>query len=531
MNSSPTHVFAKDALSPFASPIDLRTAPVAGSSADRCDAYAPPPAFAFSLVRPIGAAPKPAPPSPPQRSSALRPGPALKAQGAPRLTTGIQLRTARREVEVSDTDRTLERNSPDASGPLPQFSLGGDDSADTDRTLPRAAVRARVTDPSDTDRTLPRQAVRPSADASGPLPQFDFGDASDADRTLERPTLTAMAAIPLIARPSADRTEEIDAVEEIVEELSLGAGDLLDAADDEPEPSTLVRPIVRSAAIATPRGIAMPRHSTRIEFVDEPAVAPALVVAPSVVSPSPAARFAPRFSPEKLDFADLSSELQVEPPGAARRRRIGYVVLAGVVAIASTIGAVALVHRLTATRDDASTSAPARRAAQAANDHVEERVEERVSVPEATTITAATTTIAAATPATVANPPAIATTTAPPAATKGRSSTVAPAAAKVSGGIGALGKKGAAALAAPAVKKPIAPVTTKPVAKAAATKGTILTTPAAAGHRMFVDGILVGDAPKSIGWTCGTHWVRIGSTGPVQQIVIPCGGSIVVPYK
>jgi eukaryotic-like serine/threonine-protein kinase len=50
--------------------------------------------------------------------------------------------------------------------------------------------------------------------------------------------------------------------------------------------------------------------------------------------------------------------------------------------------------------------------------------------------------------------------------------------------------------------------------------------PYAAGHRIFVDGRVVGDGAQPATVRCGTHEVRIGSAGAPQQVDVPCGGSI-----
>jgi hypothetical protein len=51
------------------------------------------------------------------------------------------------------------------------------------------------------------------------------------------------------------------------------------------------------------------------------------------------------------------------------------------------------------------------------------------------------------------------------------------------------------------------------------------------GHRVFVDGKLVGDAmTTSISVPCGRHTVKIGSSGRDQEIDVPCKGSVRVMY-
>jgi hypothetical protein len=58
--------------------------------------------------------------------------------------------------------------------------------------------------------------------------------------------------------------------------------------------------------------------------------------------------------------------------------------------------------------------------------------------------------------------------------------------------------------------------------------GEIQPPSAAAGHRIFVDGRVVGEGTAAIRLPCGTHQVRIGSAGRLQSIDVPCGQSIAV---
>lgn len=63
-----------------------------------------------------------------------------------------------------------------------------------------------------------------------------------------------------------------------------------------------------------------------------------------------------------------------------------------------------------------------------------------------------------------------------------------------------------------------------------ANRGVLLLPSAADGHRVYVDGRLVGVPPPPIVLACGRHTVKIGSQGRDQIIVVPCGGSIPVAY-
>jgi serine/threonine-protein kinase len=50
--------------------------------------------------------------------------------------------------------------------------------------------------------------------------------------------------------------------------------------------------------------------------------------------------------------------------------------------------------------------------------------------------------------------------------------------------------------------------------------------PAAAGHRIFVDGRTVSEGVAPVRVRCGPHEVRIGSAGRLQQVEVPCGASL-----
>jgi hypothetical protein len=49
-----------------------------------------------------------------------------------------------------------------------------------------------------------------------------------------------------------------------------------------------------------------------------------------------------------------------------------------------------------------------------------------------------------------------------------------------------------------------------------------------AGHRIFVDGVVVGETPGQVLVTCGSHVVKLGSAGREQTIDFPCADSVVV---
>lgn len=67
-------------------------------------------------------------------------------------------------------------------------------------------------------------------------------------------------------------------------------------------------------------------------------------------------------------------------------------------------------------------------------------------------------------------------------------------------------------------------------AKPASTLGT-LHAQSAGSRRVWIDGKLVGETPRSFELGCGHHVVRVGSTGQPQMVDVPCGGEVTVGPK
>lgn len=55
-------------------------------------------------------------------------------------------------------------------------------------------------------------------------------------------------------------------------------------------------------------------------------------------------------------------------------------------------------------------------------------------------------------------------------------------------------------------------------------RGKIALPASAAGHRIYVDGHLVGDGPAPVDVSCGDRKIRIGSKGQWRAVHVPCGG-------
>jgi len=63
-----------------------------------------------------------------------------------------------------------------------------------------------------------------------------------------------------------------------------------------------------------------------------------------------------------------------------------------------------------------------------------------------------------------------------------------------------------------------------------ATKGVLVLPPAAYGHRVYVEGRMVGSAAAEVSVACGRHRIKIGSVGRDREIIVPCGGDVLVTY-
>jgi predicted acylesterase/phospholipase RssA len=59
------------------------------------------------------------------------------------------------------------------------------------------------------------------------------------------------------------------------------------------------------------------------------------------------------------------------------------------------------------------------------------------------------------------------------------------------------------------------------------TKG-LVETPQSKGHRIYVDGLVVGETPTPVLVNCGQHVVQVGTAGKEQSIDVPCGGAVTV---
>ncbi len=130
-------------------------------------------------------------------------------------------------------------------------------------------------------------------------------------------------------------------------------------------------------------------------------------------------------------------------------------------------------------------------------------------------------------------PPPMTATAAPPPVPEVKVDDGLPAAASASAAPSA-----SASVAVAPPSAPPAPATEPPAPSASTTTTTSdippdhgeLRFPAwAAGHRVFVDGRVVGDGSKPALLPCGPHQVRIGSAGTNQSVQVACGTSTSMP--
>jgi hypothetical protein len=67
------------------------------------------------------------------------------------------------------------------------------------------------------------------------------------------------------------------------------------------------------------------------------------------------------------------------------------------------------------------------------------------------------------------------------------------------------------------------PVEALPVPSAAPATTRVLFPRSSISHRVWIDGVLVGDDQQSITTKCGRHTIKIGSQGKARDLDLPCG--------
>ncbi len=114
--------------------------------------------------------------------------------------------------------------------------------------------------------------------------------------------------------------------------------------------------------------------------------------------------------------------------------------------------------------------------------------------------------------------------------------TVVQASGVQASGVQASGASPAARATSPSPAPPAGPaaddvptigVDSLPVAPA--TRGALRFAPKAHGHRVYLDGVVVGESEGDVDVRCGAHTLRVGSRGEARAVVVPCGGVLDVP--
>ena len=80
--------------------------------------------------------------------------------------------------------------------------------------------------------------------------------------------------------------------------------------------------------------------------------------------------------------------------------------------------------------------------------------------------------------------------------------------------------------AAPSSPPPAAPEAQARSALAVPTFGAVSIPASRAGHRVWIDGRLVGQSPGTFHVACGVHEVRVGSHGPLRRVDVRCGEDV-----
>ena len=120
-------------------------------------------------------------------------------------------------------------------------------------------------------------------------------------------------------------------------------------------------------------------------------------------------------------------------------------------------------------------------------------------------------------------PPAVLSASAPPAVLSASAPPVA-ASASAPPAVPSVAAPPSASIPTRASVSPSSALPSKPIDPM---KGLVETTQSK-GHRIYVDGVVVGETPAPVLVSCGMHVVKVGSAGGEQLIDVPCGGAVTV---
>jgi hypothetical protein len=87
----------------------------------------------------------------------------------------------------------------------------------------------------------------------------------------------------------------------------------------------------------------------------------------------------------------------------------------------------------------------------------------------------------------------------------------------------------AAASPTPAPSSSVTSVRVDALPAVSSTRGTLRFSPRARGHRVFLDGVVIGQSDAPLDVRCGRHSLQIGSRGEARMVDVPCGGALDLP--
>lgn len=324
------------------------------------------------------------------------------------------------------------------------------------------------------------------------VPPHLFGERSSAQRTRE------LGQIP--AAPPPLRTKSEQKLPAVI------------VADDPPAPPANESGAAKEELVATAKApsVPPPLPSGRVTRPPPlPAPEPALVNPSDVISLSDAALrdSVPPFGPDRPTSI---------PPARARRRGPLILVLSGMFLCTASFAVVGAMKFMRARRAEARIAPPA-----------------LATTTTTPTVSPFVATTASATPVVTASASASAsagtegsTAAAGSAPSAAPSVTVAMAAPTVSADPAAPVAKDAPKDAKDAAKPAPQPQPQTPAPSSGT--GIVKTEGAAPGRRIFIDERTMGQTPQPITVKCGTHMVKVGSSGRARSVDVPCGGEVIV---
>lgn len=315
-------------------------------------------------------------------------------------------------------------------------------------------------------------------------------------------------------RSSAQRTREIGQLPAAPPPLRTKSEQTLPAVivADDPAPSSPAEPIAdKQELVATAKAPAAPPPvpsgpASRPPPLPVPLAAsePALVNPSDVISLSDDALrdSVPPFGPDRPTSI---------PPPRNRRRGPLILVLSGMFLCTSSFAAVGAMKFVRARRAQARIATP-------------------TAVATTPTVSPFVASTASATPVVTASASGAAATAAPSATAAPAASASASAAATVTVAMATPSAEPAAPVAKDGAKEVVkdGAKPASPTSSAGAGTGIVKTEGSAPGRRIFIDERTMGQTPQPITVKCGTHMIKVGSSGRARSVDVPCGGEVTV---